>query len=237
MAHAEGNAIGGRMEEAISARLEEIRKAYRQYQGMYPSLSFLRDRDKEVWKPLFSLCQLLAPSRIPELERSAIDIATLKTLPIRRFDALAEEEKKSEEMEYGERLVTDAISVMEGHERMATSELVQGLRALHTSPWRTYRGSGITDDASGAMLLASLLKHFGVEPKTIRVRPKGEPNSTAKGYTRADLIAGAERGRVPLGDGKGRNPVTSAAIAAGTARGPSEPHDEGAPKRTVARQP
>ena len=237
VARAEGNAIGGRMEEAISARLEEIRKAYRQYQGMYPSLSFLRDRDKEVWKPLFSLCQLLAPSRIPELERSAIDIATLKTLPIRRFDALAEEEKRSEEMEYGERLVTDAISVMDGHERMATSELVQGLRALHTSPWRTYRGSGITDDASGAMLLASLLKHFGVEPKTIRVRPKGEPNSTAKGYTRADLIAGAERGRVPLGDGKGRNPVTSAAIAAGTARGPSEPHDEGAPKRTVARQP
>ncbi len=222
VAQAEGNAIGERMQETISTRLEEIRKAYRQYHEMYPSLGFLRDRDKEIWKPLFSLCQMLAPSRIPELERSAIDIATLKTLPIRRFDALAEEEKKSEEMEYAERLITDAISIMDGHERMATSELVQRLRALGTSPWRAYRGSGITDDASGAMLLASLLKHFGVEPRTIRVRSKGEVSSTAKGYRRADFIAGAERGGVPLGGGKGRNPVTQGAMGGEAACGPGE---------------
>jgi Mor family transcriptional regulator len=112
--------------------------------------------------------------------------------PAWRFDALAEEEKEAE------RLVTDTISIMEGHERMTTSELVQGLRALPTSPWRTYRGSGITDDASGAMLLASLLKHFGVRPKTIRVKPKGEANSTAKGYRYADLIVGAEEAGLPL---------------------------------------
>ena len=115
-------------------------------------------------------------------------------------------------MKYAERLLADAISVMAEAEtgRMATGELVQRLRALPTSPWRTYRGSGITDDASGAMFLASLLRHFGVEPKTIRVRPKGEPNSTAKGYTRADLIAGAERAGQILdgcpGAGKGVTP-------------------------------
>jgi hypothetical protein len=220
VAQAEGSAIGERMQGAISARLEEIRTAYRHYHEVYPSLGFLRDRDKEIWKPLFSLCEVLAPSRIPELVRSAVDIATLKTLPVRRFDALAEEEKEGEEMEYAERLLADAILVMGGQERMATSELVLRLRALPTSPWRAYRGSGITDDASGTMLLASLLKRPGVEPRTIRVRPKGEPSSTAKGYRQADLIAGAERGGVPLGGGKGRNPVTQGGMGGEAACGP-----------------
>lgn len=193
IAQAEGNAMGERMQEAISARVDEIKTAYLRYDQLYPSLGFLRDRDKEIWKPLFSLCQVLAPSRIPELERSAVDIATLKTIPIRRFDALAGEEKESEETECAERLLADTITAMVGHERMATSELARRLRELPTSPWRTYRGGGITPDASGAMTMASLLKRFGVEPRTIRVRPKSEPNSTAKGYTLQDLVAGRER--------------------------------------------
>jgi|GEM_PF-2121967 len=116
--------------------------------------------------------------------------------------------QETEETEYAERLLADAISAMDGNEKMATSELVQRLRSLPNSTWRAYRGSGITNDASGAMLLASLLKRFGVGPRTIRVRPKGEPNSTAKGYRLADLVAGAERAGLPLGGRKGRNPVT-----------------------------
>ena len=223
VAQEDGNAIGEQMHEAISAKMEEIKTGYHRYHELYPSRDFLRDRDTEIWKPLFSLCQVLAPLRIPELERSAIDIATLKTLPIRHIGALAEEEKKSEEMEYAERLLADVILIMEGCEKMATSELIQRLRARPTSPWRTYRGSGITDDASGAVLLASLLKHFGVGPRTIRVKPKGEPNSTVKGYTRADLIAGAERAGVVLGGEEGRNSVTPAPMAAEGERGPN--HD------------
>ena len=226
VAQAEGHAIGGRMQDAISTRLEEIRTAYRHYHELYPSLGFLRDRDREIWKPLFSLCQVLAPFRIPELDRSAADIAALKTVPVRPFECLAQEEKESEETEYAERLLVDAISVMTGTDRMATGELARRLRELPTSPWRTYRGSGIAADASGAMVMASLLKRFGVEPRTIRMRPKSELNSTAKGYRLADLIAGAGRAGVPLGGGKGRNPVTSAAMATEVACGPSDAQGE-----------
>lgn len=104
--------------------------------------------------------------------------------------------QETEETEYAERLLADAISAMDGKEKMATRELVQRLRSLPNSTWRAYRGSGITNDASGAMLLASLLKRFGVGPKTIRVRPKSEPKSTAKGYRRADLIRCAVRAGV-----------------------------------------
>jgi hypothetical protein len=105
-------------------------------------------------------------------------------------------------------LLTDAISVMAGAGKMATTELARRLRQLPTSPWRTYRGTGIIEDASGAMLMASLLRRFGVEPKTIRLKPKGEPNSTAKGYVLADLMAGSERAGLRLDAETGRNPVT-----------------------------
>ncbi len=149
-----GGAIARRLHEAASARLDEIRSAYRNGHGLHRRLGFLRDRDREIWKPLFSLCQALAPSRMPELERSAADIAALKTVPTRPFEALAEEEKESEEMEYAEKLLEDTVVAMGENEKMATGELARRLRELPTSPWRTYRGSGITDDASGAMTMA-----------------------------------------------------------------------------------
>ena len=76
--------------------------------------------------------------------------------------------------------------VIGGRDRIASGRLVRGLREIPTSPWRTYEGTGITE-----ISLASMLKLFGVEPKTIRFKPKSEPNSTAKGYYRADLAAAA----------------------------------------------
>jgi hypothetical protein len=233
VAQQEGSAIGQRMQEAVSARVEEIRNAYQQYHELYPSLRFLRDRDREIWKPLFSLCQVLAPSLIPELERSAADIAALKTIPARPFESLAQEEMESEETEYAERLLADAVAVMAGTDKMTTGELARRLRELPTSPWRTYRGSGITADTSGAMVMASLLKRFGVEPRTIRVRPKGERSSTAKGYKLADLIAAAGRAGLPLGGGKGRNPVTQGAVDGETACGPGQPQGEQCGNATV----
>ena len=81
-------------------------------------------------------------------------------------------------------------------------------------------GSGITDDASGAMTMASLLKRFGVEPRTIRVKPKSEPNSTAKGYVLADLAAAAGRAGLGSYGEPRRNPVTPTAGEDGESRIP-----------------
>jgi hypothetical protein len=203
VAQAEGSDIGQMIEEAVSGKLDDIKDAYRHYHELYPTLDFLRDRDKEIWKPLFSLCQVFTPSRIPELERSAIDISTLKTLPIRRFDNLKDEEEKQRKLEYAEHALRDVIRVIADRDRIPTAELLDGLRALGTSPWRSYEGDGLTD-----MSLASLVKLFGVEPKTIRFKPKGEPNSTAKGYHRADLLAGAECAGVLRPMQNSSNPVT-----------------------------
>jgi hypothetical protein len=210
-AHSEGSEIAQVMQETIFDNLKAVKHAYRQYHELYPSLNFLRDRDKEIWKPLFSLCQVFAPSRIPELERSAIDISTLKTLPVRRFEALVDEEERLRKLEYAEQVLRDVITVIGIRDRIATAALLEGLRAIGTSPWRCYEGSGITE-----MSLASLLKLFGVEPKTIRFKPKGEAGSTAKGYMREQIMLGAERAGVFPSTQNSSNPVTPIAEQAVT---------------------
>ncbi len=180
-----GSDIAEVIATAVVENLEQIQDSYYHYHELYPSLNFLRDRDREIWKPLFTLCQVFAPDRLPELERSAIDIATLKTLPVRRFERLKDEEENALKLEYAEYLLRDALLVVGSRDRITTTDLVRGLRDLATSPWRSYERTGVTD-----ISLAAMLRPFGVEPKTIRVKPKGEAHSTAKGYYRADMVAG-----------------------------------------------
>jgi hypothetical protein len=184
----EGRAIIKELEVTLPEYLDDIQNAYLNYHELYPkNLDFLQQgRDKEIWKPLFAICQVIAPGRIPELSKSAIDIATFKTRPIRRLRDLRDEEEKMRKLEYTERLVKDALTVVGTRDRITSAELVKGLRDIPTSPWRSYEGAGITD-----ISLASMLKLFGVEPKTIRIRPKSKPYSTAKGYYRANLVTGA----------------------------------------------
>jgi len=143
---------------------------------------------------------------VPELERSAIDIATLKTLPVRRFENLKNEEEKARNLEYGGHLLRDVLTVVGDRDRIATAELLKGLRDIGTSPWRSYEGTGLTD-----ISMAALLKLFGVEPKTLRVKPKSEPHSTPKGYYRADMVAGAAASQVPPDVEPDGNPVTTPA--------------------------
>jgi hypothetical protein len=199
----EGAGLASGIDNALSERIEEIRHAYQNYHNLYRSLGFLPDRDREIWKPLFALCQVFAPDRIHELERSAADIAALKTIPVRRFEHLKDEEEKAQKLEYAERLLRDSLNVVGGCDRIMTADLVRGLRGIGTSPWRSYERTGITD-----ISLAAMLKLFGVEPKTIRVKPKGEPHSTAKGYYRRDMVAGAATAQAQPDVEPERNPVT-----------------------------
>ncbi len=200
-AASEGEELSTRLRSAIQPRHQIIKDTYVNYSRKYNTLSFLTARDREIWKPLFTLCQLLCPSRIPELERSAVDIAGYKTQDIRRFSGkLAAEEKEADDVEYGEMLLRDMLGLMKGRHNMATSELVHALRALRTSPWRVYRGSGLTDDRAGAMLMSALLSRFGVEPGTIRVAPRGQAHDTIKGYKTDDVVKAAAKYGIGLLD-------------------------------------
>jgi hypothetical protein len=218
VAKEEGRAIVKELEDTLPEYLDDIQNAYLNYHELYPqSLDFLQQgRDKEIWKPLFAICQVIAPERIPELSKSAIDIATFKTRPIRRLGDLRGEEEKMRRLEYTERLMRDALTVVGARDRIASVELVRGLREIPTSPWRSYEGTGITE-----ISLAAMLSLFGVEPTTIRFKPKGEPHSTAKGYYRKDMVAGATAAQVQLNFEPSRYPVTHSALVSAEQSGGS----------------
>lgn len=199
----EGAEIAYEVEESLDGHIGAIRDAYLNYHNLYPSLGFLRDRDRELWKPLFALCQHFAPERIRDLERSAADIAALKTKPVRRFEHLRDAEEKALKLEYAERLLRDSVVVIGAQDRITSAELVRGLREIPTAPWRSYEGTGITE-----ISLASMLKLFEVEPKPIRIKPKGEPHSTARGYLRESLHKGLKESQAEPDGTEGCNPVT-----------------------------
>jgi hypothetical protein len=182
IAKEQGTEIAGEISRAVASAAGDIRDAYLNYHERYRSMSFLFDRERELWKPLFAICQIFAPERIEELERCAADIAALKTSPIRRFELLKSEEENARKLEYAERLLSDALTVIGERDRITTTDLLAGLRAIHTAPWRSYERSGLTETS-----LAALLDLFHIGPKTIRIKPKSKPRSTAKGYFRADL--------------------------------------------------
>jgi len=171
------------VDAVLQPRLEEIRHAWMYYGDLYDSLRFLRDRDREIWQPLFALCRVLAPERIHELEECAIDLATLKTRKAKRLKDLADEEERRQHEEYGELAIEHCLLVMGDRDRMGTTELVGGLQAMHLGPWRTYLGDGLTAHA-----LAGLLKPFNIEPNVIRIKSKTEDNSTVRGYLRSDFV-------------------------------------------------
>jgi hypothetical protein len=180
------NEIGARLHALVWDRRVEIETTYLNYRDKLNFLINLRDR--ELWEPLFAICEVLAPGRIKELKETAVTVSTLKTREARKFTQLRDEEVRAMETQYAERLLDDMAFVMSNTKHVATSVLIQRLRGLTQSPWRSYRGTGITEDRRGHNLLATMVAPFGVFPKTIRVKPKGEVSSTAKGYVAADVV-------------------------------------------------
>lgn len=184
-AREEGTALGERLSVELSSKAEEIDIAVRDFEG----LPFLLDRDEEIWTPLFVLCRLLCPDRIKELKRAAADICAAKTAKARKYLELSEEEDAAQNREYALRLLHDMADITADRDQITTQEAIDKLREIPTSPWRRFRGEGIKNDRSGAMLVAALLSGFGVRPTTIRVAPKtGGTGSTAKGYKRHAIL-------------------------------------------------
>jgi hypothetical protein len=181
----QGAALRERLNAALSSKAEEIAQAA----GGFKGLSFLTDRDEEIWTPLFVLCRLLCPDRIDELERAAADISAAKTARARKYLELGEEEDDAQEQEYAVRLLRDMAVITADRKQITTQEAIAKLREIPTSPWRRFRGAGLEDGIEGGMVLAGLLSRFGVKSSTIRIAPKSAgTGSTAKGYKRDALL-------------------------------------------------
>jgi hypothetical protein len=120
------------------------------------------DRDADVWEALLAVADA-AGGDWPAAARAAA-VAMV---------AQAKESTPS----LGVRLLGDLRLVFEELDRIATTGLLERLKALEEAPWYDLRGKPL--DARG---LARILKPYGVASKTVR-----EGDFTAKGYERADF--------------------------------------------------
>jgi len=151
--------------QAIEAKYKEMRAA------------FLSDRDEEIWLPLFAICAAIAPERVRELQRTAVDLSALKTADKQQYKTLDIFESKKEQVEYAERAATDLLAVINGAKSIFSAEAVAKLRDLDLSPWRTYKGKGLDQH-----LLGDLLSTIGIPSTTVR-----QGKDVKKGYHKLDV--------------------------------------------------
>lgn len=181
----EGARIGEMAKLLADEHSQQITEAYRTHGG----LSFLPDRDEEIWTPLFAVAQVFVPERVEALKSLAVDMATEKTAPARRYTQLMQDEDAMLEEQYSKRLLEDILLVMEpesgtrhnGQRRVFTKDVLERLYALPLGPWRKFRGVGLT-----AHDIANMLNRFGVSPRSIRIG--GTKNGKVlKGYREEDI--------------------------------------------------
>lgn len=151
---------------------DEISKAYGDQRAQ-----FLSDRDEEIWLPLFAICKALAPERMRELQRIAVDLCALKTADRQAYKNLNLFESQSEQSEYAERAAIDLLAVMNGEKAISSADAVDKLRDLDLSPWRTFRGKGIDKHSLG-----DLLANIGIPSVNVRFGKQ-----VLKGYRRLDV--------------------------------------------------
>lgn len=169
----------GKFETAEGPRFHDtdlmraINNGYADFKG----LPFLRDRDEEIWTPLFVICEAMCPERLADLTAVAVDMSAAKTGEARKYYSSKVDETKMEDDHYAKQLLADMVIIMEeekkrpaqkqanGHVLIAISgdDAIARLKAIPASPWRTYKGIGLTRHA-----MAALLGRFGIQTKTIR---------------------------------------------------------------------
>lgn len=132
----------------------------------------VRDRDREVWLPLFIVAHLADEAWIKRAEIALANIQEAKsdnTLPRER------------------QLLSDIWKIFQAQERekIKSSAIILGLIEMHDSEWDTYNfGKPINERA-----LAKKLRTYGIKPAQIRF----ENGQGAKGYYRSEVESAVKR--------------------------------------------
>jgi hypothetical protein len=183
VAEGEGSDLQGKLHEAVTGQRRAILDIYG---DASLRLTWLPDRDEEIWLPLFAIATVFCPERLPELIRISTDLATEKTLPAARLsdESRKEAEEEANEKEYAVHLLRDVATVIGSHRYVWTVDLLTALYELPTGPWRKYKGAPLAPATLGLML-----QRFGLSPKTVRSSGGRQGSTTKKGYTLTDVRA------------------------------------------------
>jgi hypothetical protein len=123
----------------------------------------IQDRDADVWEPLIAIADVIGGDWPNKAREAAVTLVTAS---------------KDREPSLGIRLLSDLEKVFGDREEMQTAAILEALIGMDESPWGDLRGKPL--DVRG---LATRLRQYDVKPKVLRFG-----SSTARGYTRADLI-------------------------------------------------
>jgi hypothetical protein len=153
----EATRITGLITAWIHAHKQEIAQAY-----LKQNLEFLRDREAEIWEPLFAVAAIACPERLEDLKQIAIRLSGKKT------------EMDVDESQ-GLRLLADIRAIFEKTKRKAirSADLVKWLRKEAANHW----GDELTETK-----LAGLLRPFGIGPKQVWMNA-----NNVRGYRREDF--------------------------------------------------
>lgn len=186
MAKLEGEAIGEELKTLLTEKAESIMEAYNNEE-----LSFLTDRDEEIWRPIFAVAKILdvetyntkTTSKTRSMKALAVDLATEKT-NTERYKPSAENEEKLAQEEYGFKLLEDLLSIIpKGTKCISSSDAIEKLRSIDVAPWRKYGGNGLTlNNSAEPNSMSALLTPFGVSPKVVR-----NENKVMRGFLRVDV--------------------------------------------------
>jgi hypothetical protein len=185
-AKAEGAEIAEELKSVLAENLESINEAYNSEE-----LSFLTDRDEEIWRPIFAIAKVLdtatynakTTNKTRSMRALAVDLATEKT-STERYKPSAEAEAKLEQEEYGLKLLHDMLSIMpKGMKCISSVEALSRLRKIDVAPWRKYHGEGLTlNNSAEPNSMSALLSPYNVQAKPVR-----DGKKVSRGFLRADI--------------------------------------------------
>lgn len=179
LVYEEGKIMRELIHDAVRQHGGDIKHAFTNHKG----LPFLMDRDEEIWTSLFCIAQVFCPDRVTELQAAASDMAAEKTQERSRYIDSKEAEEKATMDEYRKRLLLDLYSLFVSNGKVIrTEEVVTGLKAIPTAPWRKFKGIGIT-----AHDIANMLDIFHVGPVRIAIGSGRGNQKFYRGYKRADV--------------------------------------------------
>lgn len=140
---------------------------------------WIAGREEELWSPLWSLLHVLevdAATR-KRFEMISNDLIGIKDQDATHYTNAQASEDEARDVTRGEQLVEDLARVLKDGERgIGSVEAVRRLRALADRPWRTFKGSGVTENN-----LAALVERFDLRPARL---PRARGQVQTKGYRR-----------------------------------------------------
>lgn len=173
--------------EWAEANLERVKRRYRG-----KDLTFLEDREAELWMPLFAVCRVAVPERMDSLKSIALRISSGK--------------QSEEPAELGTLLLRDIRDIFDltRQERMPSSKLLLDLCAVEESPWAAWsNGRGLD-----ARSLARMVRPFRIEPHNLRMKD----DTVVKGYERDDFEEAWTAYLPPLRDATPLQPASTQGV-------------------------